>query len=242
LNQLNFIALDSIDVDYVPSIKNVREAANDLYSVKSPDSYTGLIRPKATIKIDRIKSQERGILRVLLSLIMQENTQSNIIRKLNSHARYARLRAGLFEYNKIFKSAHVLNLIDNMPLRKAIRTARNRTEAYHQLQGLIRKIYSGIFKGKKVVDNRVSAHAARLVANDIIAYNSTILNTLYEKMLKDGVAQEIIEEFARISPIAWVHILFTGRYSFKKSNGDIDVAEMARMLEMHLKQHFLKAA
>lgn len=52
LNQLNFIALDSIDVDYVPSIKNVREAANDLYSVKSSDSYTGLIRPKATIKID----------------------------------------------------------------------------------------------------------------------------------------------------------------------------------------------
>ena len=31
LNKLNFVALDSIDVDYVPSIKNVREAAEDLY-------------------------------------------------------------------------------------------------------------------------------------------------------------------------------------------------------------------
>ena len=75
---------------------------------------------------------------------MQENTQSNIIRKLNSHSRYAKLKMALFEYNKIFKSTHVLNLIDNMPLRKAIRTARNRTESYHQLQSFIKKIY--IFK------------------------------------------------------------------------------------------------
>ena len=114
LNKLNFVVLDSINVEYTPSIKNVREAANDLYSVKSPGDYTGLLRPKGRINIDRIKSQKRGILRVLLSLIMQENTQSSIIRKLNSHARYARLRAALFEYNKMFKSTHVLNLIDNM--------------------------------------------------------------------------------------------------------------------------------
>jgi TnpA family transposase len=96
LNQLNFVALDAIDVEYVPSIKNVREMANDLYSVKSPDTYTGILKPKDKININRIKSQKRGILRVLLSLIMQENTQSNIIRKLNSHARYVRLRAALF--------------------------------------------------------------------------------------------------------------------------------------------------
>lgn len=240
LNQLNFIALDSIDVDYVPSIKNVREAADDLYSVKSPDYYTGLIKPKAKINVERIKSQKKGILRVLLSLILQENTQSNIIRKLNSHARYARLKAGLFEYNKLFKSIHVLNLIDSMLLRKAIRNARNRTEAYHQLQRLIRKIYSGIFKGKKIVDNRVSAHATRLIANIIIAYNSIILNIVYVKMVKENVAQEVIEEFARISPIAWTHILLTGRYSFKNSSG-INVAAMAELFETHLKQHFLKA-
>ena len=70
-------------------------------------------------------------------------------------------------------------------ITKAIRTARNRTEAYHQLQGFIRKIYNGIFKGRKIMDNRVSAHAARLIANSIIAYNSTILNTVYEKMMRD---------------------------------------------------------
>lgn len=79
-----------------------------------------------------------------------------------------------------------------------------------------------------------------MIANCIIAYNAIILNSIYEKMLRDGASKKVIEEFARISPIAWIHILFTGRYSFKKSNGDIDVAEMARMVEVHLKQHFWK--
>src|SRR5690606_37324911 len=35
LNQLNFVILDSIDVDYVPSIKDIKDAANNLYSVKT---------------------------------------------------------------------------------------------------------------------------------------------------------------------------------------------------------------
>jgi TnpA family transposase len=238
LNKLNFVILDSIDVEYVPSIKDIKEATNDLYSVKTPDNYTGIITPKGIIDKSRIETQERSILRVLLSLLLQENTQANIVRKINSYARYTELKKALFEYNAIFKSTHVLNLIDNMALRKALRTARNRTEGYHQLQGLIRKIYRGVFKGRKIVDNQVSSHAVRLVANCIIAYNAIILNTIYEKMLKEGVSQEIIEEFARISPIAWAHIAFTGKYNFKKSNGEIDVAAMVNAMEKHLKQYF----
>jgi TnpA family transposase len=240
LNQLNFVFLDSINVGYVPSIKNIREAANNLYSVKPVDTYTGILRPKGVINSNRIKSHKRGILRVLLSLLLQENTQTTIVRKLNSYARYEGLRKALFEYNKILKSRHVLNLIDDMSLRQAIRTARNRTEAYHQLQGLIRKVYHGVFKGKTITDNRISAHAVRLIANCIIAYNSIILNAVYENMLKAGVSEEIIAEFARISPIAWVHIAFTGKYNFKKSTGVIDIAALAHEIEKHIKQHFWK--
>jgi len=239
-NQLNHLALDSIDVDYVPCIKNIREAANNLSSVKSPSFYTGILKPKESINVKLIRSEEKNIIRVLLSLLMQENTQSNIIRKLNSHTRYARLRAALFEYNKIFKSIHILNLIDDMNLRKALRTARNRTEAYHQLQGMIRKVYRGIFKGKTITDNRISAHAARLLANCIIGYNSIILNNIYEKMLVEGASKEVIEEFARISPIAWIHILFTGRYRFKGKNGFIDISGIVQILENQLKQSFWK--
>ena len=108
------------------------------------------------------------------------------------------------------------------------------------LQGFIRSVYSGIFKGKKIVTNRISACAGRFVANFVIAQRAIILNTVYEKMIREGVAQKIIDEFSRISPIAWVHIIFTGKYNFKKGDGGIDVDAMVNALEIRLKKHFWK--
>ncbi len=241
LNKYNFVLLGSIDVEYVPSIKNIREAADNLYSVKSPDCYSGILTPKDKINVARIKEEKRAILRVLLSLLMQDNTQTIIVRKLNSHARYTRLRAALDEYNKILKSTHVLNVIHDMQLRKVLKTARNRTESYHSLQGLIRKVYNGVFKGKKIANNQISAHATRLVANCIVAYNAIILNSIYVKMVKRGVSAEVLKEFARISPIAWSHLVFTGRYNFVKSDGQIDIALFVEKLEQVLRERLAVA-
>lgn len=89
-----------------------------------------------------------------------------------------------------------------------------------------------------IVENRISAHAARLIANCIVAYNSMILNSVYERTLVREVSQEIIDEFIRISPIAWCHTLLTGRYNFKKNHGELDVEAMSLILESHVKQHF----
>ena len=219
INKYNFVFLDAIDVNYVPNIKNVREAADEIYSVKELENFNWVLKAKSQINVKRIKNEKRGILRVLLSLLLQENTQTTIVRKLNSHARYASLRAALLEYNKLFKSIHILNLIHYMQLRKVLKTARNRTESYHSLQGLIRKVYYGVFKGRKILNNRISAHATRLVVNCIVAYNAIILNSIYVKMLKNGASKEALKEFSRISPIAWSHLVFTGRYSFVKSDG-----------------------
>src|SRR5204863_2525650 len=113
-------------------IKNIQEEAEKLYSVNNPDQYHGLIKPFDKIKKLLIKSEKRGIMRILLSLLLQQNTQAVIIRKLASHKRYSRLQAAFWEYNKIFKSTHVLNLINDEKKRKIIKTARNRTESYHQ--------------------------------------------------------------------------------------------------------------
>jgi TnpA family transposase len=240
LNKLNFVILDSIDVDYVPSIKNIKYAVNSLCASTESEYYNQFIYPQRLIDKDLIQSKKKDITRVLLSLILQNNTQSNIVKKINSYARYAGLKKALAEYNAIFESTHILNLIDNMVLRKALKTARNRTESYHQLQSFIRKIHHGIFKGKKIINNQVSAQAVRLVANCIIAYNALILNAVYERMLKEGANQQIIEEFARISPIAWAHITFTGKYNFRKTNRDIDMEAMASTLETHIKKYLSK--
>ena len=240
INKLNFVALDVIDVKFVPSIKQIRVEADKLYSTKDSREYKGLITPIDKINKNRITKYRKGIIKVLLSLILQENTQSTIIRKLNSHSRYAGLRAALYEYNKIFKSIHVLRMIDNMELRKAIRTARNRTEAYHQLQKLIRNMYHGIFKGKRIINHKVSTQTVRLVSNVVVAYNTIILNELYEKMIVSNTDKAQIEKFLKISPMAWIHIAFTGRYTFNDEKSEIDLAPIIKTLEKEMKNIGIK--
>ncbi|MCX7121665.1 MAG: Tn3 family transposase, partial [Gammaproteobacteria bacterium] len=231
INKYNHVFLRAINVNYVPNIKNIRGAADNIYYATNPGANNSILKAKDKINFELIKSQKREISRVLLSLLTQENTQTTLVRKLNSHSRYARLRAALIEYNKLLNSTHLLNLIHDMQLRKVLKTARNRTESYHSLQGLIRKVYNGIFRGKKILNNQVSAHATRLVANCIVAYNATILNSIYVKMIKNGASKEALKEFCRISPIAWSHLVFTGRYNFVKSDGNIDIVRLIEKLE-----------
>jgi hypothetical protein len=59
-------------------------------------------------------------------------------------------------------------------------------------------------------------------------------------MCESGVSEEIIEKFARISPIAWSLISFTGKHNFKKINGQIDFEEIVAMLEAQLKEYIRK--
>ena len=83
INQANFVPLDSIDIAFIPNIKNIRIEAEKLYSVNDPDQYHGLIKPHDKINTSLIKSEKRGIIRILLSLLLQQNTQAVIIRKLS---------------------------------------------------------------------------------------------------------------------------------------------------------------
>jgi len=230
INQINFVILDAINVAFIPGIKDIRAEAEKLYCMGDPSQYKGLITPKDKVDKALIKSEKRGVIRVLLSLILQKNTQAIIVKKLSSHKRYSRLRNALWEYNKILKSIHVLNLIDNIQLRKTIRSARNRTESYHQLQRTIRKIYGGAFKGRRKVENAISNQASRLVANLIIAYNAMLLNSIYLRLVESMGEQAAQNIISRISPVAWQHIIFTGRYHFKNYR-EINFEELIDYLE-----------
>lgn len=75
----------------------------------------------------------------------------------------------------------------------------------------------------------------------IVAYNAIILNNLYAKSLKAGQKASDLEELLRISPMSWMHIAFTGRYTFKNGNKKIDLKEMINILTKELRARKKKA-
>lgn len=70
----------------------------------------------------------------------------------------------------------------------------------------------------------------------IVTLKSRTPGSLYEKMVKNGATTEELEEFLRISPMAWIHITFTGRYKFNGGEINIDLQEIISSLEKQLKK------
>ena len=61
-----------------------------------------------------------------------------------------------------------------------------------------------------------------------------ILDKLYQRLcatLGENKAKAIL---SKISPVAWQHIIFTGRYHFKDRKNEIDFDKLIKVLEKKL--------
>ena len=62
-------------------------------------------------------------------------------------------------------------------------------------------------------------------------YNSAILSRLLERLEAEGNAKGI-ETLARISPVAWQHILLNGHYTLQSSNEIIALEALVSGLKL----------
>lgn len=119
------------------------------------------------------------------------------------------------------------------PLRRHVQRALTRIENYHQLR---RAVYYANFdklRFKSEGDQQIWNECSRLIANCIIYYNAALLSNLLAHKERSGDTQgtELVKQ---ISPVAWQHINFYGRYEFTKGpepvSLDAIVEELSRLL------------
>ena len=139
--------------------------------------------------------------------------------------------AGLprWEYDNIIKSLYLLDYIDSPPLRSNVQRALNRGENYHQLRRAVSYANFGKLRFKTEYEQQIWNECARLITNCIIYYNATILSNLlsYKERIGDIKGTELLK---RISPVAWKHINFCGRYEFSKMSEAIDIDAIIHQL------------
>ena len=78
-------------------------------------------------------------------------------------------------------------------------------------------------------DQQLWGECSRLLTNAIIYYNATILSNLltYKETRSDT---EGVALLARVSPIAWQHINWYGRYEFRKQLAAINMSAIVQAL------------
>jgi hypothetical protein len=78
-------------------------------------------------------------------------------------------------------------------------------------------------------DQHLWHECSRLITNCIIFYNMTLLSQLWARK----EATQDMTHIAHISPVAWQHINFYGRYEFTKVSELINMEEIVEALALH---------
>ena len=229
-NQVNHMILDVFGYHFAPRYKNLNSDTRDIYGFHEPSFYKNdIVKPIRKINKHLIIQEWPNIQRILVSLALKSTTQSTIIRKLSSHLRKNRTKKAMWEFDNIIKSIYILNYIDRLIIRQGVQKALNRGEAYHRLKRAVFHAHQGKFR-KTELEQNIWNECTRLITNCIIYYQAYIISALLTQKEK-AERTEDADLIKRISPIAWQNVNLLGRFEFHKSQSEVNIDEMIRLIE-----------
>ncbi|MGM1589269.1 Tn3 family transposase [Bacillus cereus group sp. BceL221] len=221
-NEVNFAILNFFGYQFAPRYKDIHDKVNkSLYGFKHPSQYgDNLIKPVRKINTNLIIEEWENIQRIMLSLAVKTTTQSIIIGKLSAYARKNKTKRALWEYDNIIRSLYFLDYIDSPPLRRNVQKALNRGESYHKLRKAVSFANFGKLRFKNENDQHIWGECSRLLSNCIIYYNASILSNMLAYRETKALDSDVMK---KISPVAWQHINFYGRYEFNIQQESVDL-------------------
>lgn len=231
-NEVNFAILHLFGYRFAPRYRDIYDkVSNGLYGFKHPSQYEdeGLLKPIRKLNTALIIEEWDNIQRIMVSLALKTVTQSVIVSKLSAYARKNKTKRALWEYDNIIRSLYLLDYVDSVPLRQNVQRALNRGESYHQLRRAVSYANFGKLRFKSEYEQQIWSDCARLLTNCIIYYNASILSKLltYKEGLGDMAGVALL---SLVSPVAWQHINFHGRYEFGKQPELIDLTAIIQQL------------
>jgi TnpA family transposase len=234
-NEVNFAILHLFGYQFAPRYKDIYDKVRtSLHGFKYPRHYNEqwLLRPIRKIKTKSIEDEWDNVQRIIVSLALKTATQNVIIGKLSAYPHTNKTRRALWEYDNIIRSIYLLNYIDSLSLRQNIQQVLNRGESYHKLRRAVSYANFGKLRFRTEYDQQLWNECSRLITNCIIFYNADILSNFLLLQQKSGNIQQI-EQLKRVSPVAWQHINFYGRYEFTKLLEPVDVDSIVQRLATH---------
>ena len=230
-NELNFALLHVFRYQFAPRYKDIRtKLRTSLYGFHHPSYYPNFVlKPIRKLSEQLIVNEWDNMLRVFVSLAYKSTSQSIIVGKLSSYLRANTTKRALWEYDNIIKSLYLLDYVDLPVLRQGVQTALNRGENYHQLKRAVSFANFGRLRYRTEADQAIWNACARLITNCVIYFNSALLGALIDAKEQRGEV-EAAARLGRISPVAWQHINFAGRYEFHKEEKGVDLGDLIKSL------------
>ncbi|MGK5555971.1 Tn3 family transposase [Actinomadura kijaniata] len=206
-----------VEVDPAPAVKLAALARYGMAS-KARTTYGPLDRmSRHTVRLDRIRAHWADMLRVAGSLSTGQVRAYDLIRMLSRDGRPTGLGDAFAHYGRIFKTLHLLQFISDDGYRRMIGTQLSTQEARHRLARRIAFGNRGQLRQRYREGMEDQLGALGLALNAVVWWNTLYLDAAVKQIRADGFPTTD-DMCARISPIAYEHINFLGRYAFTRAD------------------------
>jgi len=221
VNKANFGVLHWFGMRFALRFVSLQAQLPHLYAATPPTEHCPL-RSAGLISRQLITVKTGNLGRIVATLSLEEMTQCTLVRKLCALPQSNSRRKVMFEFDRLVRAIYTIDYIRDHQLQADVHRSQNRIEAYHQLRAAIaRPGGAKQLAGGTDLDMAIANQCGRLTASVIIAYNSVLLSALLSRH-RDRADGKPATELARISPIAWRHVHFMGRYLFRGPRQPID--------------------
>ncbi len=178
-----------------------------------------------------IKSEWENIVKIMLSLGMRTVQQSTLVKKPCSYKQHNRTMLALAEYNRVFKSLHLLDYADDKQLRQVIQESLNRGESFQGLKRALAALGGNQFRGRDPEEMGLWNSCANLLANCIVYYNMLIMSSFKSYCLNTGKENQI-KLLRSISPASWENIILNGYYDLSDNDEYWDIESEIKNLNL----------
>jgi len=172
----------------------------------------------STVDTALIREQWDQLVRVAASLRNRTAPAHVVLRRLASSAPSDRLAKALTALGRALRSLYLLRYIHEEDLRARMQLQVNRGEGRHQVARRLFFANQGAFQTGDYEEIMNKATCLSLLSNAALVWNTVQMSRIIEQLRASG---ETItnEELARISPLAFSHIIPNGTYFAQRTSG-----------------------
>jgi TnpA family transposase len=199
-------------IEYRPALADLPDQKG--WRTKTDADY-GSLNTFARGKLDlgKVRRHWPEILRLIASIYTSEVSAYDVVRMLQRDGHPTALGEAIATYGRIFKSLHILSIMDSEPYRRGIKGMRNLQESRHALaeyifHGRRRELFQRYREG---MEDQLGALG--LVLNCVTLWNTTYIDAALQQLRAQGYPVKD-EDVARLSPYMRKHINVHGKYSF----------------------------
>jgi TnpA family transposase len=199
---------------FMPRIRDLKD--QQLYKMEPGRSY-GCLDPLFRGGIDAalIQGQWDALVRVAASLRNRTAPAHVVVQRLAGGAPADRLAKALTALGRVVKTIYILRYLHEEEVRRRVQLQLNRGESRHALARWLFFANRGEFRTGDYEEIMNKATCLSLLSNAVLVWNTVHMAKIVAQLR--GAGETVLDEdLARISPLAYSHVIPNGTYHFRQ--------------------------